>query len=312
MKKNIYLICCVLLASIWLTGCCFKHDWEEATCEKPQTCSNCGATEGGMLDHKWKEATCEEPKTCEMCGKQKGEALGHVWEEATCNTPKTCSVCGETVGDANGHSWADSTCVEPRFCYVCGESDGVMGEHTWRAANCTSPETCRCCGETRGEATKHVWCGTDSDVYCSECRMDLPENSFTSGKVLFKGVSFTLTSDYYVSNGTDYYNGMYSNNKAMFTIAPYWNMMLTEQDAIKIGRDKAAEAYELGDEYYCIFEDNDEYEFYVIEICYEDKFTGFCTVFWREDLFVYMECLSTDPDYINDYYEEVMNSFDVM
>ena len=28
-----------------------EHDWEDATCEVPKTCSKCGATEGGLADH---------------------------------------------------------------------------------------------------------------------------------------------------------------------------------------------------------------------------------------------------------------------
>ena len=32
-------------------------------------------------EHQWQDATCTEPKTCSVCGKTEGEALGHDWDE---------------------------------------------------------------------------------------------------------------------------------------------------------------------------------------------------------------------------------------
>ena len=51
------------------------HEWVEATCTAPKTCSRCGATEGEALGHDWKEATTEAPKTCTRCGATEGEKL---------------------------------------------------------------------------------------------------------------------------------------------------------------------------------------------------------------------------------------------
>ncbi|MCM1135447.1 MAG: hypothetical protein NC400_07705 [Clostridium sp.] len=82
-----------------MTGCCLSHDWQEATCTEPKTCSKCGETEGEALGHTWEEATCTEPKTCGVCKETEGEALGHNLSEATCWEAAVCSVCGETVGD---------------------------------------------------------------------------------------------------------------------------------------------------------------------------------------------------------------------
>jgi hypothetical protein len=82
-----------------LTGCHINHEWTEATCTEPKTCSIGGETEGEELGHDWVEATCTEPKTCSRCGETEGKALGHDWIEANYQQPKTCSVCGETEGD---------------------------------------------------------------------------------------------------------------------------------------------------------------------------------------------------------------------
>ena len=50
-------------------------------------------------NHEFIEATCETPKTCTKCGETEGVALGHIWKEATSQTPKTCTRCGVTEGD---------------------------------------------------------------------------------------------------------------------------------------------------------------------------------------------------------------------
>ncbi len=63
-------IFCVLLSAF---GC--KHEWNEATCISPKTCTVCNETEGKALGHKWEEATVHAAKTCKVCGKTEGEPL---------------------------------------------------------------------------------------------------------------------------------------------------------------------------------------------------------------------------------------------
>lgn len=58
--------------------------------------------------HQWKNATCIEPATCTLCGEIVGTALGHQWVAATYESPKTCSLCGETEGS-----------VKSRTCLLC-------------------------------------------------------------------------------------------------------------------------------------------------------------------------------------------------
>lgn len=41
-------------------------------------------TECAEGEHQWKEATCTEPKTCTVCGKTEGEALGHHYVNNVC------------------------------------------------------------------------------------------------------------------------------------------------------------------------------------------------------------------------------------
>lgn len=99
MRKKIVTGMLAVVLVFMMTGCCLSHDWEEATCTEPKTCSKCGETEGEVSGHTWEEATCTAPKTCSVCGETEGEALGHTLSEATYWEAAACSVCGETVGD---------------------------------------------------------------------------------------------------------------------------------------------------------------------------------------------------------------------
>lgn len=106
MKKRIAWILILAWSLVLLTGCGCEHEWVEATCTEPKTCSLCGETEGEALGHSWEEATCTEPKTCSLCGETEGEALGHTpgsWKEekdyvhAAKYRTRQCTVCGSSV-----------------------------------------------------------------------------------------------------------------------------------------------------------------------------------------------------------------------
>ena len=70
--------------------------------------------------HQWTDATCKAPKTCSLCGETEGEVGGHSWVDATCKAPKTCSVCSATEGEVGDHSYVDG------ICSVCGEAEEVL------------------------------------------------------------------------------------------------------------------------------------------------------------------------------------------
>ena len=81
---------------------CAEHQWQEAACYSPKTCSVCGATEGGPV-HQYEifstqEATCVEPGKieyfCKICDDPMYEEIlptGHTVENGV------CTVCGEAV-----------------------------------------------------------------------------------------------------------------------------------------------------------------------------------------------------------------------
>lgn len=125
MKKNIYrLLVISTIAGAMLVGCGHSHTFSEATCMSPATCSECGATQGGLSDHVYNEATCTTPKTCTICGATIGEAVGHDYLDATCTEPATCRFCGETSGEALGHDPQNANYQAAGVCSICNEVVG--------------------------------------------------------------------------------------------------------------------------------------------------------------------------------------------
>ena len=100
MKTRIMALCLLMvILSCVLAGCACEHEWADATCLTPKTCTLCQETEGEALGHTWEDATCAAPKTCTACGETEGETLPHAWMEANYQDPKTCSECGATEGE---------------------------------------------------------------------------------------------------------------------------------------------------------------------------------------------------------------------
>lgn len=122
-KKQICMIG-IFAVCFMLTGCCMNHEWKEATCTEPKTCTKCGKTEGEAMEHTWVEATCSEAKHCSVCGETEGEPLAHTWVEATCAEAKHCSVCGETEGKPLEHTLTEANYQQAAICEVCGETVG--------------------------------------------------------------------------------------------------------------------------------------------------------------------------------------------
>lgn len=140
-----------------------QHEWKDATCTEPKTCTKCKETEGDPLGHDWAEATCEKPKTCKRCGETTGSALGHKideWttvKEATCSSTGTregtCTRCGKkqqesiakldhTPGDWEvstpstvASDGSISTGTKTRSCTVCG---AVLDKQTYKLEVTTS------------------------------------------------------------------------------------------------------------------------------------------------------------------------------
>ncbi len=173
MKRRVLIVMLALMLTLPLTACGCEHEWQEASCSAPKTCSLCNQTEGEALPHTWQDATCAAPKTCSVCGTTEGEALPHTWQNATCTTVKTCTVCQATEGEPLGHTWKDATCTTVKTCTVCQVTEGEPLGHTWKNATCTVPKTCSACGTVEGTTTAHKWqeATTEAPKTCSVCKL---------------------------------------------------------------------------------------------------------------------------------------------
>ena len=108
------------------------HNYAEATCTAPKTCTNCGDTDGTALDHTYgeyvvvKNATCAakgtKERSCSLCGNKETADIAmtdHTWTNATCASPKKCTVCGKTEGNTIPHAKAPDANWK---CSDCGQT----------------------------------------------------------------------------------------------------------------------------------------------------------------------------------------------
>ncbi len=181
MKKIILILITIVALLIVLCSCECEHEWKDATCTSPKTCTKCTATEGENAQHTYSVGICTEKQTCTGCGKEKS-GFAHTWSNATCGENEVCTVCNE-VGELVEHVWTASSCKSPRTCTKCEETDGLpLGHkpsdvpcdkdqtctrcnevlrkatrHNWEEASCIAPKTCKTCNTIEGEALDHEW-----------------------------------------------------------------------------------------------------------------------------------------------------------
>lgn len=179
-KWSTYFV--LLICLCIFSGCCIKHQWQEADCVTQKTCLKCGKTDGEAMGHSWIAATCTAPKSCAVCGETEGEIAQHTWMDATCLAPQTCSGCGITYGSTGEHDWMEETCEIPVTCAVCGLDWGEPRGHNWIPATCIAPETCYDCGTTRGDVSdSHLWsiATTEEPMTCDLCGQTRGERIIT-------------------------------------------------------------------------------------------------------------------------------------
>lgn len=118
--KFLVLTMLLVIAIAALAGCAkpVEHNWTEATCTAPKTCTDCGAVEGEALGHTeqilaGKAATCTETgltegKKCSVCfitieaqTTIPVDTTAHPAEKivAVDATPATCTATGLTAGE---------------------------------------------------------------------------------------------------------------------------------------------------------------------------------------------------------------------
>lgn len=136
----VFVVLVIAVIGLALSSVC-DHEWVDATCTEPKTCTKCGETEGDPLGHDWAAATCTEPETCTRCGLVNGDPLGHQvtsWEterEATCSEEGVrtgvCERCGQAVTEdipmtehtAGDWSVTEDFSIEPDGTVIPGEQE---------------------------------------------------------------------------------------------------------------------------------------------------------------------------------------------
>lgn len=209
MKNKIILVTLSLLFAFGLTGCCMSHEWTDATCTVPKTCSKCGETEGEVLNHEWTDATCSAPKTCSICAKTEGVALAHELTEANYQQPATCNVCGESEGttleadfEKYNISYVSETDKENPFINSCNSEDKYTnGKIIYSDYRIFESD------DTHEAQEGYEW-------KCVECTIIFDdENAFKHGYAGFSHIS----GDYYDMN--TFLSGDYGeNNDWIFTV----------------------------------------------------------------------------------------------
>ncbi len=74
-----------------------NHDWVDATCTMPKTCTICGAIEGKPLGHIWPDIVCTEPKICTICGADGGIVAHNVTTSGICSLCQKYGTCGDNL-----------------------------------------------------------------------------------------------------------------------------------------------------------------------------------------------------------------------
>ena len=159
--KKLTLILLSIVMIVALAACGDKkcdHAYDNA-CDV--TCNECG--EERTITHDWNDATCLTPKTCSICGATEGDSLGHTAEadDGNCTTEVKCTVCGDVTTPAGQHTpnADDGDCTTPIVCSVCKTITTPAKEsHTGGTATCTEKAVCTVCSTAYGtvDANNHI------------------------------------------------------------------------------------------------------------------------------------------------------------
>ena len=187
MKKSIktlLIICMALFLTIGLIACTTtttpsqcEHSYDNA-CDT--TCNLC--SEERSTNHDWSEATCTTPKTCTACGQTEGEALGHDPDEddGNCTTPTLCSQCDEVLTPAENHDFSGEYQKDADGHWQVCQNEGCTQSsekqnHEGGIATPTELAVCEKCSEPYGELaipqiTGIVIKNTNSDRYDADTK----------------------------------------------------------------------------------------------------------------------------------------------
>ncbi len=151
------------------------HDWNEATCSTPKTCSRCSVTEGGAKAHSYTQETVKDEalKSAATCTSAavyyKSCACGAISETETFTygDPVAHSYIVEDVKDDAIKSIAD--CMSPAVYYKSCECGAVSDNDTEIFTVGTTTEHSYTVESVKGEALKSAATCTSAAVYYKSC-----------------------------------------------------------------------------------------------------------------------------------------------
>ena len=122
-------------------------------------------------EHIWVEANCTTPETCSECGETEGEVNDHTSnnaKDADCTLDSVCTDCGVVTEAKNAshtsNNAKDDDCTVNSVCAVCGVITEVKNaSHTSnnaKAADCTVDSICTVCGvitDAKNESHNYEW-----------------------------------------------------------------------------------------------------------------------------------------------------------
>ncbi len=213
MKKVLTLIAIFCMAMILLTGCfdptpACEHDWTDATCTAPKTCSLCDATEGEPLGHT-EETIAGTPATCTDAGMTDGQK---------------CTVCGETtvqqtVIAAKGHT-EETVAGQAATCTEAGMTDGkkcsVCGVTTLEQS--VIEALGHKAGEDDGDVTTAVTCERCDHVFVeAKEAITLTIPNFENGAVIADKINYAIGDTVKLTINPDfgYAQKLYINGEAL-------------------------------------------------------------------------------------------------
>ena len=168
------------------------HNWRNATCTNPKTCTRCGATSGGVAAHSFSSArslnNVAHTRVCSSCNYVLAEVHTPNLNSPNCTTDKVCTGCGYVYLKSIGHKYvylkkSDTlhtvTCTkcfyfaekEHNFvndvCTLCYYSKYC--KHTYKVVNYEMyhVEVCTKCGE-EGETNYH-----QPNIPAATCTQDM-------------------------------------------------------------------------------------------------------------------------------------------
>lgn len=242
------LIAIVVVGILLLGGNKHSHIWNDATCETPKTCKECGEKEGEPHGHFWnngevkEEASCTKEGillyTCTKCSKTKEETISknnnHKYTYSSLNSSEhklTCE-CGLVSNEEHNiheeiieNATCLSTGLKKIVCSDCGYEEQIVINatgHNWDidSPTCYSDQTCTTCGEVTPKlvhsyelkSTVEVSCEHDGylEYECSKCN-DTYKNitEYTTGHSV---ESWTLSKTKENINGNCLYDEVYVGN----------------------------------------------------------------------------------------------------